>query len=134
MLLFFFFFFSSRRRHTRYWRDWSSDVCSSDLQPVVDDRHLEVLPRGHLPRLRPRTGRDHPPPLPGERPPQMQPLLVVPYDQQNGPVQDLAPTSRSSPLPPAKYIHKNVRRDTCLERCPTRRYHKHSDALVAQPH
>src|SRR3712207_8696741 len=23
-------FFSSRRRHTRYWRDWSSDVCSSD--------------------------------------------------------------------------------------------------------
>src|SRR3712207_9086655 len=26
-----FFFFSSRRRHTRYWRDWSSDVCSSDL-------------------------------------------------------------------------------------------------------
>src|SRR3712207_1359172 len=27
----FFCFFSSRRRHTRYWRDWSSDVCSSDL-------------------------------------------------------------------------------------------------------
>src|SRR3712207_404890 len=26
-----YFFFSSRRRHTRYWRDWSSDVCSSDL-------------------------------------------------------------------------------------------------------
>src|SRR5947209_2537635 len=25
------FFFSSRRLHTRYWRDWSSDVCSSDL-------------------------------------------------------------------------------------------------------
>src|SRR3712207_7748503 len=29
-----FFFFSSRRRHTRYWRDWSSDVCSSDLQSL----------------------------------------------------------------------------------------------------
>src|SRR6476620_1648574 len=29
--MFCFFFFSSRRRHTRYWRDWSSDVCSSDL-------------------------------------------------------------------------------------------------------
>src|SRR5882757_7961944 len=27
----FVFVFSSRRRHTRYWRDWSSDVCSSDL-------------------------------------------------------------------------------------------------------
>src|SRR5215203_6515887 len=28
------FFFSSRRRHTRYWRDWRSDVCSSDLVEV----------------------------------------------------------------------------------------------------
>src|SRR5690606_40069441 len=28
------FFFSSRRRHTRFSRDWSSDVCSSDL-PIV---------------------------------------------------------------------------------------------------
>src|SRR6266403_5243606 len=31
----FFFFFSSRRRHTRSLRDWSSDVCSSDLRDVV---------------------------------------------------------------------------------------------------
>src|SRR3989442_6652023 len=35
-----FFFISSRRRHTRYGRDWSSDVCSSDLRrlqsPYVD--------------------------------------------------------------------------------------------------
>src|SRR2546429_5696551 len=31
MLLSVFFFFSSRRRHTRCSRDWSSDVCSSDL-------------------------------------------------------------------------------------------------------
>src|SRR5690625_6301849 len=30
-MVFFFFFFSSRRRHTRWPRDWSSDVCSSDL-------------------------------------------------------------------------------------------------------
>src|SRR3712207_4121737 len=30
------FFFSSRRRHTRYWRDWSSDVCSSDLKASGD--------------------------------------------------------------------------------------------------
>src|SRR5690606_40742124 len=28
----YFFFFSSRRRHTRFSRDWSSDVCSSDLR------------------------------------------------------------------------------------------------------
>src|SRR3712207_5483157 len=36
------FFFSSRRRHTRYWRDWSSDVCSSDLDA------WEVQGRGEL--------------------------------------------------------------------------------------
>src|SRR5437868_15235095 len=30
-----FFFFSSRRRHTRSKRDWSSDVCSSDLAAVA---------------------------------------------------------------------------------------------------
>src|SRR5207245_6113211 len=31
------FFFSSRRRHTRCYRDWSSDVCSSDLEAVTVD-------------------------------------------------------------------------------------------------
>src|SRR5690606_40381402 len=29
------FFFSSRRRHTRFSRDWSSDVCSSDLAGLI---------------------------------------------------------------------------------------------------
>src|SRR3712207_2574595 len=33
------FFFSSTRRHTRYWRDWSSDVCSSDLPQFLAYRH-----------------------------------------------------------------------------------------------
>src|SRR2546429_4424987 len=32
-----FFFFSSRRRHTRCSRDWSSDVCSSDLVLIYAD-------------------------------------------------------------------------------------------------
>src|SRR5438105_12553443 len=32
---YFFFFFSSRRRHTRSTRDWSSDVCSSDLDDLL---------------------------------------------------------------------------------------------------
>src|SRR5947209_18365894 len=36
------FFFSSRRRHTRYWRDWSSDVCSSDLE-AADTRSTAIL-------------------------------------------------------------------------------------------
>src|SRR2546422_9106034 len=36
-----FFFFSSRRRHTRCSRDWSSDVCSSDLLIARKDMKLE---------------------------------------------------------------------------------------------
>src|ERR1035437_5188841 len=35
------FFFSSRRRHTRYWRDWSSDVCSSGQKSVQRQGHEE---------------------------------------------------------------------------------------------
>src|SRR5690349_23852275 len=37
-----FFFFSSRRRHTRSLRDWSSDVCSSDLDRVA--QHVAAAP------------------------------------------------------------------------------------------
>src|SRR6267142_6069435 len=50
MLHFFIsFFFSSRRRHTRLTCDWSSDVCSSDLRPVVFSSQLPVAFRGPLP-------------------------------------------------------------------------------------
>src|SRR3712207_1259355 len=44
----FYFFFSSRRRHTRYWRDWSSDVCSSDLwsRPQVPGQVLLLVLAG----------------------------------------------------------------------------------------
>src|SRR5699024_11489220 len=38
------FFFSSRRRHTRSKRDWSSDVCSSDLIRAVTGFVAENLP------------------------------------------------------------------------------------------
>src|SRR5436309_4869934 len=41
-----FFFFSSRRRHTRFSRDWSSDVCSSDLDGAATiARELEERAR-----------------------------------------------------------------------------------------
>src|SRR5947209_10470331 len=66
------FFFSSRRRHTRYWRDWSSDVCSSDLVrsvsgayyfpvrphklPCADTRHG---PHGYTPRPSEPLRRNH---------------------------------------------------------------------------
>src|SRR5437660_4307062 len=36
------FFFSSRRRHTRWPRDWSSDVCSSDLNEKIGHKHHTV--------------------------------------------------------------------------------------------
>src|SRR5690606_40323049 len=39
------FFFSSRRRHTRFSRDWSSDVCSSDLGLVGARRDQRVQAR-----------------------------------------------------------------------------------------
>src|SRR2546429_5265587 len=42
-----YFFFSSRRRHTRCSRDWSSDVCSSDLK--------RTAPRSPSPRVCPRA-------------------------------------------------------------------------------
>src|SRR5690242_21288919 len=47
VFVFFFFFFSSRRRHTRLTCDWSSDVCSSDLNAWANRRcfaALEPLP------------------------------------------------------------------------------------------
>src|SRR5690606_7862189 len=49
-------FFSSRRRHTRFSRDWSSDVCSSDLDacPVVVEHIQQEL-------VRERTGGDESP-------------------------------------------------------------------------
>src|SRR3712207_2649549 len=42
------FFFSSRRRHTRYWRDWSSDVCSSDLFYAIYVSLGEYLQTGRV--------------------------------------------------------------------------------------
>src|SRR5438105_15015861 len=62
-----FFFFSSRRRHTRSTRDWSSDVCSSDLPkrdrpahaitlcadlPILGNRRLLVQPPDERLRIR----------------------------------------------------------------------------------
>src|SRR4051812_49929046 len=44
MFVGFLFFFSSRRRHTRLTCDWSSDVCSSDLQQVEPDRPHDAAP------------------------------------------------------------------------------------------
>src|SRR3712207_9387256 len=63
-----FFIFSSRRRHTRYWRDWSSDVCSSDLGRRRGARRgwgRDVAGGAQTgrPGLRPRPGGALPDPL-----------------------------------------------------------------------
>src|SRR5438445_13754855 len=56
-MLCFFFFFSSRRRHTRYWRDWSSDVCSSDLRLGHKNEHA-CSAAGEMETVQDQTGLD----------------------------------------------------------------------------
>src|SRR5690606_41135028 len=74
VVIVFFFFFSSRRRHTRFSRDWSSDVCSSDLRLDADrsrdgetlarmiERYVEDIPLteeyGHLRSEERRVGKE----------------------------------------------------------------------------
>src|SRR5699024_12048129 len=53
----FFFFFSSRRRHTRSKRDWSSDVCSSDLAGISRRWHDQFARYEKRPRVRAPIGR-----------------------------------------------------------------------------
>src|SRR3989475_2579400 len=79
----FFFFFSSRRRHTRFDCDWSSDVCSSDLDYVatglnLDDTAQSILmnvARGDVEKLA-RMG-PHETRQPGLVP-RIQPLRMIP--------------------------------------------------------
>src|SRR5438445_9213383 len=84
------FFFSSRRRHTRYWRDWSSDVCSSDLtavglqiKPEVDRfEHEWLTPRLHWKKVGRRfmyqqTDRGH------------QRFRVIEVDSQTGAIRNI---------------------------------------------
>src|SRR5207245_7758329 len=62
ILFIYWFFFSSRRRHTRCYRDWSSDVCSSDLlrksnSPVASRSVRFLPPRWELLFRRGEVGR-----------------------------------------------------------------------------
>src|SRR2546430_7231288 len=55
-----FFFFSSRRRHTRFDCDWSSDVCSSDLEsnPTIDPLHPGIVLERAEERVATRVDQD----------------------------------------------------------------------------
>src|SRR5215469_4156147 len=58
----FFFFFSSRRRHTRSLRDWSSDVCSSDLEMAdAADRRISTYSKGMVQRIKVAAALVHDP-------------------------------------------------------------------------
>src|SRR5690606_40711741 len=48
------FFFSSRRRHTRFSRDWSSDVCSSDLVKCLGRviKKISIVLKKHINKAR----------------------------------------------------------------------------------
>src|SRR6267154_3774643 len=93
----FFFFFSSRRRHTRWTGDWSSDVCSSDL-----DARRAVLARQRMgARLRVAFVRQEPAPrqvfeqrleivlgsrMRGELAAKLGPAVLAPREQPQGPL------------------------------------------------
>src|SRR5437764_3516447 len=51
------FFFSSRRRHTRYIGDWSSDVCSSDLEVMLPSQSTAMVVFHHPGGLTARLDR-----------------------------------------------------------------------------
>src|SRR2546429_9684182 len=108
-ILFIFFFFSSRRRHTRCSRDWSSDVCSSDLSILAlgyllpmayltwSMRYGKVAGQNPWPATGLEWKTDSPPPTENFH---VTPEVTwEPYDFQNRP--DLGLTAGARPLAPA---------------------------------
>src|SRR5437879_947429 len=57
-MLYLCFFFSSRRRHTRYIGDWSSDVCSSDLDKDGANRDSGIRNVEGRPRIENSPGKE----------------------------------------------------------------------------
>src|SRR5690606_40609648 len=84
------FFFSSRRRHTRFSRDWSSDVCSSDLPAAVSDVPASISAQATSPTPESTPAAVEPEPAVVE--PEPAPVL----DQQPEPVQPPAQIGRAS--------------------------------------
>src|SRR6266511_4736690 len=94
----FFFFFSSRRRHTRFSRDWSSDVCSSDLPAGTEASQPATQAQGTGPGSYPAGWEPHTGPVPileyhAIQPPvagSSYPQLFVPQDDYQHQMQWLA--------------------------------------------
>src|SRR2546430_9439330 len=109
------FFFSSRRRHTRFDCDWSSDVCSSDLDRVrsLDDGdgvHVRLRERGQRerPRHRVRAAR--------------QQLAAAPQEQQDdetdGDELEMLGAHAALPAVSGRYVRRVVRRRRHNRRTP----------------
>src|SRR5690606_40372570 len=91
------FFFSSRRRHTRFSRDWSSDVCSSDLDVFFRLSYEEYYRRKH------RSGQEK---TPGH------PLL----EETRAPGAAAGSTGLKRRIPPQPEEDIQIGRASCRER------------------
>src|SRR2546422_5857546 len=88
------FFFSSRRRHTRCSRDWSSDVCSSDLTQGAEQIVVTT-----------RDGRDFPAKIQGEDP--LTDIAVLKVDATGLPT---APLGKSTDLMIGEWVVRSEER------------------------
>src|SRR5690606_39734269 len=101
--IYFLFFFSSRRRHTRFSRDWSSDVCSSDL--VEEIRENDEFINVDVETRTPGNGCDV-----AER--ETQPFHIVVLDDSDAPVNfNQSTVKRSEERRVGK--ERRTRRGTC---------------------
>src|SRR5439155_8698529 len=116
---FFLYLYPSRRRHTRWRRDWSSDVCSSDLSRATGGEfhhveHVEALPRLMLRDTRrlidPTAGLEDAPArigIPG-------PMLAGLAEQDLPPVARWAPTRAKPGAELRLYVDAGERHDPLL--------------------
>src|SRR5579884_928231 len=107
-----FVFFSSRRRHTRWPRDWSSDVCSSDLG-TPPDCGLTGAPTdsGEPPRMLPACTRIKACPYPGRSDPKPEPRNPIGAPTQEAARAYLGKRYSRSPRGRTRYLARPYRRD-----------------------
>src|SRR5579884_3924832 len=110
--IFVFVFFSSRRRHTRWPRDWSSDVCSSDLG-TPPDCGLTGAPTdsGEPPRMLPACTRIKACPYPGRSDPKPEPRNPIGAPTQEAARAYLGKRYSRSPRGRTRYLARPYRRD-----------------------
>src|SRR5690606_39649924 len=104
------FFFSSRRRHTRFSRDWSSDVCSSDLGGECPEHPVGC--GGCAASLLPR------------------PLIYLPLSQEKPPLSPLRPTRGDGSRSEERRVGKECRSRGWQDHRKRKEHGKTNDAAV----